>query len=89
MNGACFLPFAEQLANYWVVTVTYNAHDVGTEFTTFDDEVKEIGKRLLAMGLKQFDVVLGTSKGFGHLNFLDDQPEKYARMLTETFELVI
>lgn len=63
MSGDCFEPLAVYLQEYSLVMVTYNAHDEGTWFNSFDNEVEEIASRLRQMNLSDFDIVLGTSIG--------------------------
>lgn len=63
MSGDCFERLADYLQEYCVVLVTYNAHDEGTRFSSFDNEVEEVASRLTQMDLRYFDIMLGTSIG--------------------------
>ena len=63
MNSECFVPLSKCLPEFCVVAVTYDAHDKGTKFISFEQEIKKIENGLVAKGLDDFDVVLGTSIG--------------------------
>lgn len=63
MNSECFIRLSKYLPEFCVVAVTYDAHDKGTRFISFEQEIRKIENGLVAKGLNDFDVVLGTSIG--------------------------
>ena len=57
MNSECFVPLSKYLPEFCVVAVTYDAHDKGTKFISFEQEIKKIENGLVAKGLDDFELI--------------------------------